>query len=92
MPKGKPAIARQRHVDSAPRPGFRQSRPPEPLAFVLKVPLAKGHWISVVSNKEMTGETWRQFWKYLSLQREITADEEPDPKGDAQPHQPISKG
>lgn len=44
--------------------------------FIMTVPLAKRHSVTIISNQEMTIEAWRTLNRYLALQREICTDEE----------------
>jgi hypothetical protein len=49
---------------------------PEP--WVLSVPLAKGHWVTLVSSKPMTLEAFAKFDRFLAIQKETLVDERAD--------------
>lgn len=39
--------------------------------FVLTVPIAKGHWVTLVSNRQMEPGHFALLDRYLALQKEI---------------------
>lgn len=44
--------------------------------YILQVPLARNHSVTIISNREMTIDAWRRLNRYLALQREILADDD----------------
>lgn len=74
-------MGRRKLIIDTPRwPHLTAIRPkaapsPPPLAYDLRFPLDKGHWVEVRSNKPLTHEHFAKLATLLAMQEQCVADE-----------------